>query len=192
MMAVKLLREGRFWDMRGHLQMKLRSIRDFIPFLNHLARWNLIYRLRQSWDETLSVDFVCGETLIEVEFFDDHIEYSFFVRDRSEVHDFPWLIEQIQWNTELIVPADRRMKLRGIRDLVPFLNMLKEKRQPFSLEKTHDAAITVALAMPGKRIHVDIFEARVEYRYFSGDEAVEDDQDWLFSKISEAAAARSA
>jgi hypothetical protein len=163
--------------------MKLRGICDFVPFLDHLKRSKLIFRLRHSRDEAVSVDFVCGETLLEVDFFDDHIEYSFFPLDRSEVHNFPWLIDQVHWNTELIDATDRRLKLRGGKDLFPFLDMLKAKRQYFRLATSPENRVIVAIVMPGKRIDIHVFDEHVEYSYFSGDEAVYNDQDWLFGMI---------
>ncbi|MGL4973663.1 MAG: hypothetical protein ACRC56_00090, partial [Bosea sp. (in: a-proteobacteria)] len=153
-------------------------------FLGHLMQSGISFQLRQSWEETLSVDFVCRERLIEVEFFDHHIEYSFFLLDRSEQQDCPWLVGQVQWNTEIIAAADKQLKLRGIRDLVPLLVFLKSKRQYFRLETTPANGVNVAIAMPGKRIDVEVFETHVEYRYFTGDEAVDDDQDWLFGMIA--------
>lgn len=164
--------------------MKLRDIRDLTQFLNFLSHREFAPRLEQPGDGTLLVTFICGEMLMEVEFFEDHIEYSFFPRDRSMAFDFPWLLGQIHWNTERIVAADRRLKLRGIRDLFPFLRMLTAKRQFFRVEASPDNTITVSVDMPGKRILVEILETRVEYSYFTGDEAVDDDQDWLFGMIA--------
>jgi hypothetical protein len=163
--------------------MNLRNVRDFIPFLNHLEQLKLIFRLRHSRDKAVSVDFICGENLIEVDFFDDHIDYSFFLRDRSEVHDFSWLIEQVHWNTDVVNAADRRLNLRGGKDLFPFLDMLKAKRQYFRLATSPENRVIVAIVMPGKRIDIHVFDEHVEYSYFSGDEAVYNDQDWLFGMI---------
>lgn len=164
--------------------MKLRGICDLTPFLDHLARSNFIYRIEQQRDDALMATFMCGESLIEIEFFDDRIEYSFFPRDRSIAFDFSWLLAQVHWNTEIVVAADKRLKLRGIRDLLPFLRMLTSKRQFFRVEASPENITTISLDMPGKRILLEVFETHVEYRYFTGDEAVDNDQDWLFGMIA--------
>ena len=78
--------------------MNLRDIRDLVPFLNYLSRLNFEYRIEHNRDETLMVEFSSDQTCFEIDFFDDHIEYSVFVRDGAATFDLPWLLREIRLN----------------------------------------------------------------------------------------------
>ena len=77
------------------------------------------------------------------------------------------------------------MELRGIKDLLSFLNYLKgiSERQWFRLEFSRFDAITVEVYMPGILLEVDFFDDHIEYSTFEGDESVHDDQARLLSLI---------
>ncbi|MCA1952022.1 MAG: hypothetical protein LDL25_00055 [Hyphomicrobiales bacterium] len=50
------------------------------------------FRLRSSRDDSISVDFTLVGCRVEVDFFDDHIEFSYFTGDEG-VHD-DWALMQ--------------------------------------------------------------------------------------------------
>ena len=75
--------------------------------------------------------------------------------------------------------------LDGMKDLLPFLNFLKDKKIWFTLEHWRPEAITVVINMVTMRLEVDFFDDHIEYSYFTGDESVLDDQQKLFDLIRE-------
>ena len=77
------------------------------------------------------------------------------------------------------------MTLNGIKDLLPFLNFLKDHKIWFSLEFWRDDAIDVVITLVGVRLEVEFFEDHIEYSLFTGDESVMDDQKQLFDLIIE-------
>jgi hypothetical protein len=69
--------------------MKLTGIKDLISFLQYLqdiskAPW---YRLYSSRYDALMVEVDIVGIRLEVEFFDDHVEYSVFEGDESVLDD---------------------------------------------------------------------------------------------------------
>ena len=77
------------------------------------------------------------------------------------------------------------MKLRGLQDLLPFLNVLRKEKISYQLDCIRDDAIMVTLTVVGARIEVDFFDDHIEFSVFEGDESVEDDPDLLFRIIRE-------
>ena len=75
--------------------------------------------------------------------------------------------------------------LRGLVDLLPFLNFLKEKGVGYVIEHIRDDAIMVTITVVGERIEIDFFDDHIEYSRFKGSEAVEDDQKVLFGIIED-------
>jgi hypothetical protein len=69
-----------------------RDIRDIFRFLNELRALSIKFRLRSSRDDSISVDFTLVGCRVEVDFFDDHIEFSYFTGDEG-VHD-DWALMQ--------------------------------------------------------------------------------------------------
>jgi hypothetical protein len=68
--------------------MTLGGLADLLPFLQHLnsisrSPW---FRLEYSRDDAITVAVDMPGVRLEVDFFDDHIEYSLFEGDES-VHD---------------------------------------------------------------------------------------------------------
>jgi len=74
--------------------------------------------------------------------------------------------------------------LTGIRDLLPFLNHLKNSSIFFRLEHQRPDSVMVCLTLVGKRIEVDFFDDHIEYSIFTGDESVLEDQEKLFGMIN--------
>jgi hypothetical protein len=69
-----------------------RDIRDIFRFLNELRALSIKFRLRSSRDDSISVDFTLVGCRVEVDFFEDHIEFSYFTGDEG-VHD-DWALMQ--------------------------------------------------------------------------------------------------
>ena len=76
------------------------------------------------------------------------------------------------------------MKLNGICDLLPFLNLMKDRSIVFRLEQMRPDSIMVTLTLVGARVEVDFFDDHIEYSVFKGDERVLDDQQDLFRLLS--------
>ena len=75
------------------------------------------------------------------------------------------------------------MELNGIRDLIPFLNFLKDSHIFFRLEHERADSIMVCFTLVGARIELDFFDDHIEYSVFTGDEFVLEDQAELFRMI---------
>jgi hypothetical protein len=58
--------------------MKLNGIRDLIPFLSYLDKFNGPYTIERDRDDSVMVCITLVGYRLEVDFFDDHIEYSIF------------------------------------------------------------------------------------------------------------------
>lgn len=69
-----------------------RSLVDLIKFLNVLKSKNIKFDLSQDRPESIMVTFTLVGCRVEVDFFEDHIEFSYFTGDES-VHD-DWKIMQ--------------------------------------------------------------------------------------------------
>ena len=67
------------------------------------------------------------------------------------------------------------MKLRGIQDILEFLNFLRSKKIFFRIEGLRTNSIMVTFTLVGCRVEVDFFEDHIEFSYFTGDEGVHDD-----------------
>ncbi|MCA3603654.1 MAG: hypothetical protein INF22_08355 [Methylobacterium sp.] len=65
---------------------------DLIKFLNVLKSKNIKFDLSQDRPESIMVTFTLVGCRVEVDFFEDHIEFSYFTGDES-VHD-EWKIMQ--------------------------------------------------------------------------------------------------
>jgi hypothetical protein len=63
--------------------MKLNGLQDLVPFLNFLRKEKISYELDCVRDDAIMVTLTVVGARIEVEFFDDHIEFSVFEGDES-------------------------------------------------------------------------------------------------------------
>ena len=68
--------------------MKLRGLQDLFTFLNFLRNEKIFFELDYERDNAIMVTLTVVGARIEVEFFDDHIEFSVFTGDES-VEDDP-------------------------------------------------------------------------------------------------------
>ena len=74
--------------------MKLRGLQDLFTFLNFLRKEKIFFELDYERDNAIMVTLTVVGARIEVEFFDDHIEFSVFTGDES-VEDDPDLLLRI-------------------------------------------------------------------------------------------------
>ena len=77
------------------------------------------------------------------------------------------------------------MKLQGIKDLVPFLNHLRNHKLHFFLQQMRNDSVMLTITVAGRRIELDFFGDHIEYSVFNGTEVAHDDQDALFAMLSE-------
>lgn len=74
--------------------MKLNGIPDILKFLEFLRERKIHFRLDQYRTNTLTVTFTLVGCRVEVDFFEDHIEFSYFKGDEG-VHDDWKIMEQL-------------------------------------------------------------------------------------------------
>lgn len=75
--------------------------------------------------------------------------------------------------------------LRGLKDLLPFLNFLKEKGVWYIIQHLRHDAIMVTITLLGERVEIEFFDDHIEYSRFTGDEGVERDPAVVFALIEE-------
>jgi hypothetical protein len=84
---------------------------------------------------------------------------------------------------------ERTMELKDIRDLIPFLNYLKQHRIHFQVEHSSAATVSVILLLLGQRTDIHFHDDRVDYSVFSGKNAGKKealtDQTALFAMIEQ-------
>lgn len=76
--------------------MTLHGIKDLIPFLAYLDGKHVSYLLARDRDDSIMVTITIIGARIEVDFFDDHIEYSVFRGSEDVLDDQPALFEMIR------------------------------------------------------------------------------------------------
>lgn len=76
--------------------MSLHGIRDLIPFLTYLDDQHVSYTLERCRPETIMVTVTIVGARIEIDFFDDHIEYSVFRGHEDVLDDQPALFQMIR------------------------------------------------------------------------------------------------
>ncbi len=79
------------------------------------------------------------------------------------------------------------MQLTGIKDLLPFLQHLRDISSApwFRLYYDRYDAVMVEVDLVGVRLEVEFFDDHIEYSVFEGDESVLDDQTRLFALIDQ-------
>lgn len=80
--------------------MKLHDIRDLNAFLDFLRNQHVYFTLSKLRPEALMVTIHTLANRIEIDFFDDHIEYSVFSGDKSVRDDVQWIFEEIRSSRE--------------------------------------------------------------------------------------------
>jgi hypothetical protein len=72
--------------------MSPRGIIDLIPFLSALRDKKIWFEITQDRPDSVMVTFTLVGCRVEVDFFQDHIEFSYFTGDESVEND--WAIMQ--------------------------------------------------------------------------------------------------
>jgi hypothetical protein len=75
--------------------MTLTGIKDFLPFLEFLRNHRIWFRIDSLRDDAINVEIHLVGVRLEVEFFEDHIEYSVFTGDESVLDDQKQLFDLI-------------------------------------------------------------------------------------------------
>lgn len=76
--------------------MTLGGIRDLLPFLSFLADHRIGFRIEQDRPDSVMVTLTLLGARIEVDFFDDHIEYSVFEGSEFVLDDQVSLLARIE------------------------------------------------------------------------------------------------
>lgn len=82
--------------------MKFQGIRDIFRFLDFLRAKSIKFDLSQDRPDSIMVTFTLVGCRVEVDFFEDHIEFSYFTGDEA-VHDDWKIIEALlnkHWSDE--------------------------------------------------------------------------------------------
>ena len=80
--------------------MKFEGIEDRLPFLEFLSSRNVLFTLDQRRPDSIMVSFTLVGVRAEVDFFDDHIEYSLFTGNKEVLDDQHALIALIREQTD--------------------------------------------------------------------------------------------
>jgi hypothetical protein len=75
--------------------------------------------------------------------------------------------------------------LNGIRDLIPFLDYLRDRKVSFDLSHDRHDSVMVTVMIVRERLEIDFFDDHIEYSRFTGDESVLSDQAVLFGLIED-------
>ena len=80
--------------------MKFEGIKGLLPFLEFLSSRNVLFTLDQRRPDSIMVSFTLVGVRAEVDFFDDHIEYSLFTGNKEVLDDQHALIALIREQTD--------------------------------------------------------------------------------------------
>ena len=84
-----------------------------------------------------------------------------------------------------MIAGEQKTILWGACDLLASVNPLKANHVSYRIEHHRDYTVMVTCTLVGQRVEVDVFEDRIEYTAFDGEEFVLDDQKALFDAIEE-------
>jgi len=80
--------------------MKLEGLKDILSFLQFLNQRKVQFVLSQERTDSIMVSFTLVGVRVEVDFFDDHIEYSLFTGDEWVLDDQAALVSLIRDKTD--------------------------------------------------------------------------------------------
>ncbi|MFM6279022.1 MAG: hypothetical protein ACKPE2_12235, partial [Dolichospermum sp.] len=63
--------------------MRISGLKDLLPFLGALRDNNILFRIEHLRDDSIMVTFSQLYFRVEVDFFEDHVEYSYFAGDEA-------------------------------------------------------------------------------------------------------------
>jgi hypothetical protein len=76
--------------------MTLSGMNDLLPFLNYLDKLHIKYRIEHMRPDSLMVTYTLLGARVELDFFEDHIEYSVFTGDEFVLDDQKALFDAIE------------------------------------------------------------------------------------------------
>ena len=76
--------------------MTLSGMNDLLPFLNTLDKLHIKYRIEHMRPDSLMVTYTLLGARVELDFFEDHIEYSVFTGDEFVLDDQKALFDAIE------------------------------------------------------------------------------------------------
>jgi hypothetical protein len=76
-------------------ELTLGGIKDFLPFVEFLRDHRIWFKIESLRDDAVCVEIHLVGVRLEVEFFEDHIEYSVFSGDESVLDDQKQLLALI-------------------------------------------------------------------------------------------------
>lgn len=133
--------------------------------------------------ETIMATFLVQNHLVEIDFFDDHFEFSHFRSDGKDHRDWA-LLERLlgeHWGDDgdnppadgqPPRPAPTMFRPQGIVDLLTFLDDLRRLRVTFRLTVRQADAVTIFWTWVGCRVELDLRRNDASFRYYLGDEGV--------------------
>ncbi len=154
-----------------------------IEILNSIKLIDRNFFLEKYRHETFISIFLIGKYLVEIDFFDDHFEFSYFEGDGKHHRDWR-LLERLlgehwgddgndpQEDGQPPRPAPTMFRPRGIAELLTFLDDLRRLRVKFRLNVQGAEAVTVFWTWVGCRVELDISQNDASFRYYLGDENV--------------------
>lgn len=74
----------------------LAGLNDLLPFLNLLKKHEITFTLHHDRDDALMVTVSLVRARVEVEFFEDHVDFSRFTGDESVENDVSALLDLIE------------------------------------------------------------------------------------------------
>jgi hypothetical protein len=84
-------------EKSDHHSTLLTDIGDLLRFLRFLRERNHRFFISQDRDDSIMVTITLKASLIEVDFFEDHIEYSIFQKDGASDNDQQRMIDLLAW-----------------------------------------------------------------------------------------------
>jgi hypothetical protein len=88
-----------------NVPVPLRGVADLIPFLAYLDDQRIHYALSRHRDDTVMVTFTVVGARVEVDFFDDHIEFSTFKGNEDVERDPAALYAAMREGWDIEPPA---------------------------------------------------------------------------------------
>jgi len=76
--------------------MQLTGITDLLSFLNYLGKERIHYRLDHLREDSIMVSFTLVGARVELDFFEDHVEFSFFTGNEDVETDTRLLTDLIK------------------------------------------------------------------------------------------------
>jgi hypothetical protein len=166
--------------------MKPEFSEKIIELLNQIRSIHKNFFLEKYRYDTFIAIFLIHNYLVEIDFFDDHFEFSHFRSDGKDHRDWA-LLERLlgeHWgDDDDDSPAESRpprpaltlLRPTGIADLLAFLDDLRRLRITFRLRVQAEDAVTIFWTWVGCRVELDLRRQDASFRYYLGDEFVYSD-----------------